>query len=69
MDYNFGIKHPYRRHHYAAKCADTAGREADPPYDGELQLLRGRSSRNSGQTQDHCPSFIFTSSFTTVSFL
>jgi hypothetical protein len=36
------------------KCADNAGRPADPLYNGELQLLHGRSSPNSGQTHEHC---------------
>ena len=39
---------------HSAKCADNAGRPVDPLYDGELQLLHGRSSPNSGQTHDHC---------------
>ena len=38
----------------SAKCADNAGRPVDPLYDGELQLLHGRSSPNNGQTHDHC---------------
>jgi len=39
---------------HSAKCADTAGHPGDPLYDGELQTPCGRSSPNSGQTQDHC---------------
>ena len=31
-----------------------AGRPVEPLYDGELQLLHGRSSPNNGQTHDHC---------------
>jgi len=35
---------------HSAKCTDTAGRPVNPPYDGELQPLHGRSSPNSGHT-------------------
>ena len=38
----------------SAKCAYTAGRSGDPLYDRKLQPLRGRSSPNSGQNNDHC---------------
>ena len=37
---------------HSAKCADTAGHPSDPLYNGELQPLHGRSSRNSTQTHD-----------------
>ena len=38
----------------SAKCADNAGRPGDSLYNGKLQLLRGRSRPNSGQTHDNC---------------
>jgi hypothetical protein len=51
MNYTIGEKASIQRAPIrSAKCADSAGRTGDPPYDGELQPLHGRFSPNSGHT-------------------
>jgi hypothetical protein len=48
LDYSSGIKHSYRGHDYVfAKCACTGSHPGDTLYDGTLESLHGRASRNS----------------------
>ena len=39
---------------HSAKCAYIVGHPDNLLFDGSFQLLHGRSSPNSEQTQDHC---------------